>query len=81
MHRGACERYRSDRVPDWFTFLDPAAVRGYDARGWIRYDTGQIVRGPEIETTCRTILADPTIATVHVRSKFGCFQCRVDRAD
>ena len=26
------------------------------------------------------ILADPTVAYVHVRSKFNCFQCRVDRA-
>lgn len=81
VHHDTCERYRSAHVPDWFAFLDPAAVRGYDDRHWIRYDTGQIVRGPEIEVTCRSILADPSIAYVHVRSKFGCFQCRVDRAD
>jgi hypothetical protein len=38
------------------------------------------VRGPEITAACRTILADPTVAYVHVRSKFNCFQCRIDRA-
>jgi hypothetical protein len=56
-----------------------AIVRGYDGDDWIRYDTGDVVRGPDIADACRTILADPTVAYVHVRSKFNCFQCRADR--
>lgn len=80
LHRDACERYDADAVPGWFDFLDPAVIRGYGEDHWIRYDTGDVVRGPEITERCRTILADPTVAYVHVRSKFSCFQCRVERA-
>jgi len=80
LHARACARYESDRLPAWFDFLDPAIVRGYDGEDWIRYDTGQVVAGPEIDSACRRILADPSVAYVHVRSRFNCFQCRVDRA-
>lgn len=80
LHERACARYESDRLPAWFDFLDPAIVRGYDREDWIRYDTGNVVRGVDLAAACRAILADPTVAYVHVRSKFNCFQCRVDRA-
>ena len=79
LHARSCARYESARLPAWFDFLDPAIVRGYDGGDWIRYDTGQIVPGPRIDAACRQILADASIAYVHVRSKFNCFQCRVDR--
>lgn len=79
LHAEPCARYASDAVPGWFAFLDPAVVRGYGRDHWIRYETGAVVRGAEIEEACRRILADPDVAYVHVRSKFGCFQCRVDR--
>lgn len=79
LHQSACARYDGSALPAWFAFLDPAAIRGYDADHWIRYDTGRIVRGGELTTACAAILADDGIAYVHIRSKFGCFQCRVDR--
>ena len=79
LHRAECPRWDDTAVPPWFDFMDPAIVRGYDGDDWIRYDTGDVVRGPEITAACRTILADPTVAYVHVRSKFNCFQCRADR--
>ena len=79
LHQDTCVRYESDTLPTWFAFLEPAIVRGYGADDWIRYDTGRVVAGQDIDATCRAILADPTIAYVHVRSKFNCFQCRVDR--
>jgi len=79
LHRAVCERYVGDALPPWFELMDPAIVRGYDAAHWIRYDTGRAVPGAEIADACREILADETIATVHVRSVFGCFQGRVDR--
>lgn len=79
LHAERCPHYDSDQLPSWFTRLDPAAVRGYDSRDWIRYETGQIVRGGDIRAACATILANPEVAYVHVRSKFGCFQCRVER--
>lgn len=80
LHQHACARYESDAFPAWFQFLDPAAIRGYDADGWIRYETGQIVRGCDLADASASILSDPDIAYVHIRSMFGCFQCRVDRA-
>jgi len=59
--------------------MDAALVRGYGADDWIRYETGHVVAGPEIAKACRSILADETIAYVHVRSKYNCLQCRADR--
>lgn len=79
LHQDVCQRYDAGAVPAWFDFLDPAVVRGYGPDDWIRYDTGDVVRGPEITARCQAILADPTVAYVHVRSKYNCFQCRVDR--
>jgi hypothetical protein len=79
LHRAACDRYEADSLPPWFDFMDPAIVRGYGADDWIRYDHGHVVPGPEIAAMCRAILEDPTIAYVHVRSKYNCFQCRVER--
>lgn len=80
LHDEPCTRYVSDRLPAWFAFLEPALVRGYDANDWIRYDTARVVPGTEIGSACEAILSDAGVAYVHVRSKFNCFQCRVDRA-
>jgi hypothetical protein len=80
LHKRPCDRYDAATLPSWFQFLDPAAIRGYGSDDWIRYDTGDVVRGAELTDSCRTILSDETIAYVHVRSKYGCFQCRVDRS-
>jgi hypothetical protein len=54
-------------------------VRRSSCDDWIRYDTGNAVRGVELTAACRQILSDDTVAYVHVRSKYNCFQCRVDR--
>ena len=80
LHERACERYENDALPAWFDFMDPAIVRGYGADDWIRYETGDVVAGRELTAACRRILADETIEYVHIRSKYNCFQCRVDRA-
>lgn len=79
LHDAACERYDSEVLPAWFDFLDPAIVRGYGEDHWIRYDTGNVVPGKELTAACQAILRDATIAYVHIRSKYNCFQCRVDR--
>jgi hypothetical protein len=80
LHRQACARYEADRLPAWFAHLTPALVRGYGHDDWIRYETGAVVAGSELESACSRILEDPAAAYVHVRSKFNCFQCRVERA-
>lgn len=79
LHQAECTRYDSVEPPPWFRFLDPAAIRGYSADNWIRYETGNIVRGGELKEAASSILSDASVAYVHIRSKFGCFQCRVDR--
>jgi hypothetical protein len=79
LHRAPCTRYDGSALPGWFAFLDPAAIRGYGANDWIRYETGQIVRGSELTAASEAILSDDAVAYVHIRSKFGCFQCRVER--
>ncbi len=79
LHATACDRYESDCLPAWFDFMDPAIIRGYGSDDWIRYETGDVVRGAALTAACQRILADATVAYVHIRSKFNCFQCRVDR--
>lgn len=80
LHQAGCERYESESLPDWFTFMTPALVRGYGADDWIVYETGRVVSGAELTQACHDILARDDVAYVHIRSKFNCFQCRVDRA-
>ena len=80
LHASACRRYEGDRLPDWFAHLQPALVRGYGHDDWIRYETGQVVAGAELPGVCERIFENPDVAYVHIRSKFNCFQCRVDRA-
>lgn len=79
LHKSPCEQYESDLVPWWFVHLQPAIIRGYGVDHWIRYDTGDVVAGADLTAVSERILGDEAIAYVHVRSKFNCFQCRVDR--
>lgn len=56
-------------------------IRGYNANDRIVYGSGQIVATPEIPFAADTMLEDPRIAYVHVRSASNnCYQCRIDRA-
>lgn len=80
LHAQSCPHYVSDRLPAWFAYLQPAIIRGYGQDDWIRYETGNVVPGGELASKCEEILANPDVAYVHIRSKFNCFQCRVDRA-
>lgn len=80
LHGRTCERYESDSLPPWFAYLQPAIIRGYGYDDWIRYETGNVVPGSELAAECGKILANAEVAYVHIRSKFNCFQCRVERA-
>ncbi len=79
LHAESCPRYRGAALPAWFAHLTPAIIRGYDATDTIAYATGDVIDGPAIAARAAAILADPAIAYVHVRSKFNCFQVRIDR--
>jgi hypothetical protein len=80
LHTHDCSRYEGDQLPAWFRYLTPAIIRGYGHDDWIRYETGDVVAGGDLTAACQKILANPDVAYVHIRSKFNCFQCRVDRA-
>ena len=80
LHQRECQRYEGERLPDWFAYLQPALIRGYGHDDWICYETGNVVAGSELSAECARILNDPKVAYVHIRSKYNCFQCRVDRA-
>ncbi len=80
LHADACERYDELRVPPMFRFYDLTMVRGYGRDDRILYETGAIVEGTRLDEACRDLLSRPEVDYVHVRSKWGCFQCRVDRA-
>lgn len=79
LHQRECIRYDSERLPAWFAYLEPALIRGYGHDDWIRYETGKVVAGGELVAACERILGNPEVAYVHIRSKYNCFQCRVDR--
>lgn len=80
LHARECPAYEASALPDWFAYLTPAIVRGYGHDHWIHYETGAVVAGSELADTCQKILSRRDTAYVHIRSKFNCFQCRVDRA-
>lgn len=80
LHARECVRYDAERLPAWFTYPEPALIRGYGHDDWIRYETGKAVAGSKLAVECEKILGNPEVAYVHIRSKFNCFQCRVDRA-
>lgn len=79
LHQRECRRYDSDRLPAWFSYLQPALIRGYGQDDWIRYETGKVVAGNDLGAESEKILSHPDVAYVHIRSKYNCFQCRVDR--
>jgi len=80
LHQQECRQYNSEQFPDWFVFLDPAIIRGYDDRDWILYETGSVIAGADIEQECLNILNNKAVQYIHIRSKYNCFQCRVEVA-
>ena len=79
LHQRECQRFEGEELPGWFAHLQPALIRGYGQDDWIRYETGNVVSGRELGAECERILNGPEVAYVHIRSKYNCFQCRVDR--
>ena len=76
LHQRECQRFEGEELPGWFAHLQPALIRGY---GHDDYETGNVVSGRELDAECERILNGPEVAYVHIRSKYNCFQCRVDR--
>lgn len=78
----ACERWDGDGAPPIFSAQGEARLlKGYSPDDRIVYGLGRIVDAPEISEHARTVLNDPRVAYVHVRSSTNnCFTCRIDRA-
>ena len=79
LHARNCEQYCERQLPAWFAQLQPAIIRGYYANDWICYSSGNVISGADLGAECEKILSNPEVAYVHIRSKFNCFQCRVER--
>lgn len=77
-----CARWESDGVPPIFDSVgEPRLLKGYSPDDRIVYGLGRIVELPEIPEQARTVLNDPRVAYVHVRSSTNnCFTCRIDPA-
>lgn len=75
-----CPAWKGEGLPPALASPD-YIVRGYGADHRIVYGTGGVVPTAGIAARAETILADPAVAYVHVRSaRNNCYQCRVDRA-
>lgn len=81
LHKNECTHYQEHQLPVWFPHINPAIIRGYDQQDWILYETGSVVAGTELTQACESILSQPKVSYVHIRSRFNCFQCRVERID
>lgn len=75
----ACEAGGGEAVPEMLASPD-YIVRGYGPDDRIVYGTGGVVATGAIPARAATLLADPRVAYVHVRSaRNNCYQCRIDR--
>ena len=81
LHKESCELFESNQLPKWFVNLEPAIVRGYDKNHWICYETAEVVSGCDLTKTCVNILNNEKVSYLHIRSKFNCFQCKVERGE
>ena len=64
--------------PDYFSKRNNVLLKGYTADERIKYGTGQIVPPDQIRSASETILSDPDVAFVDIRSATNnCYQCRI----
>lgn len=68
-------------LPPILTTSPDYLLKGYGADHRIRYGTGRVVARDDLAAYAGTLLADPAIAFVDVRSaRNNCYQCRIRRA-
>ncbi|MEW9918155.1 DUF1203 domain-containing protein [Marimonas sp. MJW-29] len=67
-------------TPDILTTSPDYLVKGYSRDDRIVYGTGAVIPAEQVATRAETLLADPAIAYVHVRSaRNNCYLLRIDR--
>ena len=78
----ACEPWSGAGVPPVLRSSPDYILRGYGADERIVYGTGAVTPADRIAERAETLLSDPDIAFVDVRSsRNNCFQLRIRRAD
>lgn len=77
-----CARWEGDGVPPIFAEDGEARLlKGYSPDDRIVYGLGRIVDPRDLSNQARTVLNDPRVSYVHVRSSTNnCFTCRIDPA-
>ena len=76
----ACQRWEGEGLPPVLADgAEDRLVKGYSPDDRIVYGLGKIVDRDQIADRARTVLNDPRVAYVHVRSSTNnCFTCRID---
>ena len=75
-----CPRWQGDGVPPIFQrHGEERLVKGYSPDNRIVYGLGKIVPVAEVAARAGSVLADPRVAYVHMRSATNnCYTCRID---
>ncbi len=76
-----CERWEGEGLPPVLQRPgEERLVKGYSPDDRIVYGLGKVVPTDALEQQARTVLDDPRVAYVHVRSSTNnCYTCRVDK--
>ncbi len=75
-----CAPWRGDDVPPILTTSPDYLLKGYSADHRIIYGTGRVIPAEQIAAYANTLLTDPKVAFVDVRSaRNNCFQTRILR--
>ncbi|MEM1300473.1 MAG: DUF1203 domain-containing protein [Pseudomonadota bacterium] len=77
-----CRRWDNEGAPPVVAESDEdRLVKGYSEDDRIVYGLGKVVAPTDVAARARTVLDDPRVAYVHIRSSTNnCFTCRVDAA-
>lgn len=83
VHAKPCTRHNpSPTLPPMLTVRDKVLIRGYTDRETISYGTGEVIATSSLEDKAATLLQNPEIAFIHIRSStYNCFSCRIERAE
>lgn len=76
-----CPRFKtSSELPPILKTSPTYLIKGYTSDNRIKYGTGVVIPQTKIEAACGQILADETVAYIHVRSATNnCYLCKVTR--
>ncbi|MDH4413015.1 MAG: DUF1203 domain-containing protein [Rhizobium sp.] len=81
LHAQECPHYETEEVLPPMLSSPDYIVRGYGRDDRIVYGSGGVVETEAIMARAASLLADPGIAYVHVRSaRNNCYQCRIERS-